>query len=72
MEISDEDNETIIESKKSFLYTGDTVWVKKGEINFDVGMGAWDGAETCELVGLYILDHLKKRLKDFEPRPLQR
>ena len=67
MEISDDDKEAIFESKKSFLYTGDTVWVKKGEINFDVGMGAWDGAETCELVGLYILDHLKKRLKDFEP-----
>ena len=67
LEISDDDKEAIFESKKSFLYTGDTVWVKKGEINFDVGMGAWDGAETCELVGLYILDHLKKRLKDFEP-----
>ena len=49
-----------------FLYTGDTVWVKKGEINFDVGMGAWDGAETCELVGLYILSKLRNKLPNFD------
>ena len=55
-----------MDSKKSFLYTGDKVWVKKGEQNFDVGMGAWDGAETCEVVGLYILDQLRKKVKGLE------
>ena len=29
-------------------------------------MGAWDGAETCEVVGLYILDQLKRKIKDLE------
>ena len=66
MPISEDDKEIIIDSKKSFLYTGDTVWVKKGEINFDVGMGAWDGAETCEVVGLFILDQLRSKIKDFD------
>ena len=52
--------------KKAFLYTGEKVWAKKGEDKFDVGMGAWDGAETCEVVGLYILDQLKRKIKDLE------
>ena len=29
---------------------------------FDVTMGSYDGAEVCELVGLYILDELSKFL----------
>jgi hypothetical protein len=28
-------------------------------------MGAFDGAEVCELVGLYILNQLKSKLKVF-------
>ena len=33
--------------------------VKKGDDNlFDVTMGSYDGAEVCELVGLYILHNL--------------
>ena len=28
--------------------------------NFDVTMGSYDGAETCELVGLFILNSLQK------------
>ena len=26
-------------------------WLKKVDIKFDVSMGSYDGAETCELVG---------------------
>ena len=48
----------IKESKKSFLFTGETPWVKKGEHNFDVAMGAFDGAETCDLIGIYLLNQL--------------
>ena len=29
-------------------------------------MGAWDGAETCEIVGLYILDKIRSRIKGFD------
>jgi hypothetical protein len=28
---------------------------------FDVNMGSFDGAEICELVGLFVLNHLGKR-----------
>ena len=32
-----------------------------GDPNFDVTMGSYDGAEICELVGLYILHVLRER-----------
>ena len=32
---------------------------KDGQGLFDVTMGSWDGAEVCELVGLYLLNQLK-------------
>ena len=31
---------------------------------FDATMGSYDGAEICELVGLYIMDKLKARFKN--------
>ena len=34
-------------------------WTKRTNSDFDVTMGSYDGAETCELVGLYILSQLK-------------
>ena len=35
-----------MKSKQSFLFISDTPWIKKGDDNFYVGMGAWDGAES--------------------------
>ena len=52
--------------KKSFLYNGGTPWVKKGEHNFDISMGAWDGAESCDIVGLFLLDQIQSRVKGFD------
>ena len=40
------------------LHYNDTSWCKKSR-NFDVTMGSFDGAETCELVGLFLLNELK-------------
>ena len=35
-------------------------WLKKsGNEKFDVRMGCFDGAEVCELVGVYILHFLR-------------
>ena len=34
-------------------------WAKKGGEVFDVGMGFFDGAEVCEIVGLFILEELE-------------
>ena len=37
--------------------------VQKGESNFDVSIGAYDGAEVCELIGIFMLSLLSKHIK---------
>ena len=55
-DISESDYNILIHCKKSFLFNGNSTWKKKNNVkDFDVTMGSYDGAETCELVGLYIL-----------------
>ena len=54
--VSDEDEEIILHSRKTLLFNNNEPWVKAGDSPmFDVAMGSYDGAEVCELVGLYIL-----------------
>ena len=61
--ITREEIRTIKHCRKSLLFSGNETWVKKNSNNsFDVTMGSYDGAEICELVGLYILDELSKKL----------
>ena len=55
VDISEEEKEIIFQAKKSLLYNDDQPWKKKGGSFFDVGMGSYDGAETCDIVGLYLL-----------------
>ena len=50
---------TIFHVCKSLLLNKNEVWVKKDNPNFDVTMGSFDGAEVCELVGLYLQDVLR-------------
>ena len=40
------------------IFTNGQPWIKKGSKPFDVTMGSWDGAETSDLVGLYLLSKL--------------
>ena len=40
--------------------TKNEVWVKKGNSDFDVTIGSFDGAVVRELVGLYFLDMQRK------------
>ena len=49
---------TIFHARKSLLFDKTSVWVKKDNIDFDVTMGSYDGADVCELVGLYLLNLL--------------
>ena len=43
------------------MYHNDDPWVKKDtSVEFDVTMGSYDGAEVCEIVGLFMLDTLSK------------
>ena len=50
----------ILHCRKSFLFESGNIWIKKNEPDFDVATGSYDGAEICELVGLYILHLLEK------------
>ena len=56
-------SETVINiihhSRKPLLFDKTSAWVKKGNNSlFDVTMRSYDGAEICELVGLYVLNRL--------------
>ena len=52
--------DTILNARKSFLFHKDEPWVKKNTTeHFDVTEGSFDGAEVCELVGLYLLHKLQ-------------
>ena len=42
-----------------FLVHKQDTWQKKGDTTFDVTMGSYDGAETCELVGSFLLSQLQ-------------
>ena len=60
--------EIIMRSRKTLLFWQDSTWVKKkGDKDFDIPMGCYDGAEICELVGIYIQNKLCKLMnkKDF-------
>ena len=60
--ITNKDIEIIFYARKSLLYYNDEPWVKKGESNFDVSMDAYDGAEVCELIGIFMLSLLSKHI----------
>ena len=63
--ITQQQVEIIFQACESFLYSEGTNWVKKGDVNFDIGMGAYHGAQACEIVGLFLLAQLKV-LPNFE------
>ena len=58
--VSKEEIEIVNHSRKSILFCNNESWIKKGGELFDVTMGAYDGAEICELVGLYMLDKINE------------
>ena len=54
--VSDEEINTIMHSRKSLLFNNTDIWIKKnGNPDFDLTMGRFDDAELWQLVGLYIL-----------------
>ena len=54
---------TIGENVINAIKLKDGTWVKKSDNElFDVTTGSFNGAEVCELVGLYLLDKLSKLL----------
>ena len=53
--IANEDKVIKKHTRKSLLYNNSEPWIKKDSGLFDVTMGAYDGAEVCELVGTFLL-----------------
>ena len=49
---------TVFHACKLLLFDQTSVCVKKDNSDFDVTVGSNDGAEVCELVGLYLLNLL--------------
>ena len=55
-DIPDKDISIIMQSRRTLLFNNKESWLKKsGNKEFDVPMGCFDGAEVCDLVGVYIL-----------------
>ena len=59
--ITRKDVEVIFHARKSVLYNDGEAWVKKEGGSFDVAVGAYDGAEVCELIGIYMLYLIGKK-----------
>ena len=53
--IEPETIDLILHSRKSLLFYSSSTWIKKDGNLFDVTMGSYEGAEICELVGLFLL-----------------
>ena len=59
VEITDDEMEVILHSRKSLLFANGKTWRKREKDSlFDVTMGSYDGAEVCELVGAFLLNEL--------------
>jgi hypothetical protein len=60
-EITEKEMRTIFDCRKSLLFSNEEAWKKKDTHDcFDVTMGSYDGAEICELVGIFILYNLSQ------------
>ena len=58
VQIKREDFNIIQHARKSLLYNQEIPWQKKNTNPFYVAIGAYDGAEVCEIVGLFPLSNL--------------
>ena len=57
--IDDETVEIVLYARKSLLFSDGKAWSKKDGSLFDVTMSSFDGAEICELVGLFLLHQVE-------------
>ena len=55
-----QDRKIIIQACQALLFDKQTPSIKKGNSAFNVGMGSFDGAEICKVVGLFLLSKLKE------------
>ena len=64
VEVDAKDLKTILHARKSLLFNAEHTWIKKEGGLFDVTMGAYDGAEVCELVGTYLLSLIQRKYEN--------
>ena len=61
--ISRKDNEVIFHCRRSLLFHNNEPWIKNDSNgDFEVAMGSYDGAELCELAGLFMLNEVSNKL----------
>ena len=60
MDISKDEEAILYNARRCSVIRDGEVWVKTECSEFDVTMGAYDGAEVAELIGLYLLSKIKK------------
>ena len=65
IDIIEELMEIILTCRMSVLTDSKSTWIKNCMDNFDVHIGAYDLAQTADLIGVYILDTLG-RIIDFK------
>ena len=53
--------QVIFHARKSLFFHSNQPWIKRDSDTFDVTMGAYDGAEICELMGILLLLLLSNR-----------
>ena len=51
------------QARKSLLFDGSNIWIKKQGRLLDMSMGAYEVTEACEFVGPYMLNALSKKHK---------
>jgi len=62
IQIDQQDITIIQHARQSLLYTTEGPWRKRScDTLFDVTMGSYDGAEVCELVGIYLLNKIQDK-----------
>ena len=59
VQIKKKDFSIIQHARKSLLYNKEIPWQKKNINLFDVAVGAYNGSEVCEIVGLFLLNKRK-------------
>ncbi|GAB1601065.1 hypothetical protein Ahia01_000384700 [Argonauta hians] len=65
--LDDNDIHTILHARKTLIKFNDRLWTKSNnEQLFDVTMGSDDAAQVTDLVGLYVLNEIRKKFPQLE------
>ena len=60
-DISREDMQIMYHDRKTLLFSNKNPWMKREGNLFDATVGAYDSAEVCELVGIFIINKISEK-----------